>query len=81
MSRPLTESQMPDPQSPAPRRTALAAVHEGLGATMTDFAGWLMPLRYGSETAEHNALGIDEMPFGLHRLLLGEESLHGKRGQ
>jgi len=47
---------MPDPQSPAPRRTALAAVHEGLGATMTDFAGWLMPLRYGSETAEHNAV-------------------------
>ena len=47
---------MPDPQSPAPRRTPLAAVHEGLGATMTDFAGWLMPLRYGSETAEHNAV-------------------------
>ncbi|HUZ51585.1 MAG TPA: glycine cleavage system aminomethyltransferase GcvT [Streptosporangiaceae bacterium] len=47
---------MPDPQSPTPRRTPLAAVHEGLGATMTDFAGWLMPLRYGSETAEHNAV-------------------------
>ena len=47
---------MPDPQSPAPRRTPLAAVHEALGATMTDFAGWLMPLRYGSETAEHNAV-------------------------
>jgi aminomethyltransferase len=31
-------------------------VHEGLGATLTDFAGWLMPLRYGSETAEHNAV-------------------------
>jgi len=31
-------------------------VHAELGATMTDFAGWLMPLRYGSETAEHNAV-------------------------
>jgi aminomethyltransferase len=31
-------------------------VHADLGATMTDFAGWLMPLRYGSETAEHNAV-------------------------
>jgi aminomethyltransferase len=31
-------------------------VHEQLGATLTDFAGWLMPLRYGSETAEHNAV-------------------------
>ncbi|HVB42127.1 MAG TPA: glycine cleavage system aminomethyltransferase GcvT [Streptosporangiaceae bacterium] len=47
---------MPDQQSPAVRRTPLADVHEGLGATMTDFAGWLMPLRYGSETAEHNAV-------------------------
>ena len=47
---------MTDPQSRAPRRTPLTAVHQGLGATLTDFAGWLMPLRYGSETAEHNAV-------------------------
>jgi aminomethyltransferase len=40
----------------APRRTPLTSVHERLGATLTDFAGWLMPLRYGSETAEHNAV-------------------------
>ena len=51
-----SEPQMPDPQSPVLRRTPLAAVHAGLGATMTEFAGWLMPLRYGSETAEHNAV-------------------------
>jgi aminomethyltransferase len=38
------------------RRTPLTSVHEELGATLTDFAGWLMPLRYGSETAEHNAV-------------------------
>lgn len=47
---------MPDPQPAAPRRTPLAQVHEGLGATMTDFAGWQMPLRYRSEIAEHNAV-------------------------
>jgi glycine cleavage system T protein (aminomethyltransferase) len=40
----------------APRTTALRAVHESLGATMTPFAGWLMPLRYRSETAEHQAV-------------------------
>jgi aminomethyltransferase len=39
-----------------PRPTPLRAVHERLGATMTDFAGWLMPLRYGSEIAEHRAV-------------------------
>jgi aminomethyltransferase len=39
-----------------PRPTPLRAVHERLGATMTEFAGWLMPLRYGSEIAEHRAV-------------------------
>jgi aminomethyltransferase len=39
-----------------PRSTPLRAVHERLGATMTEFAGWLMPLRYGSEIAEHRAV-------------------------
>lgn len=39
-----------------PRRTSLAPTHEALGATMTDFAGWWMPLRYGSEIAEHKAV-------------------------
>ncbi|MFF8765205.1 glycine cleavage system aminomethyltransferase GcvT [Nocardiopsis dassonvillei] len=40
----------------APRATALREVHEKAGATLVDFAGWLMPLRYGSETAEHRAV-------------------------
>jgi len=31
-------------------------VHERLGATMTSFSGWQMPLRYASETAEHLAV-------------------------
>jgi aminomethyltransferase len=47
---------MADPQSAALRRTPLAQVHEALGATMTDFVGWQMPLRYRSELAEHNAV-------------------------
>ncbi|MFF7242435.1 glycine cleavage system aminomethyltransferase GcvT [Embleya sp. NPDC008237] len=38
------------------RRTPLDAVHDALGATMTDFAGWRMPLRYGSERDEHAAV-------------------------
>jgi aminomethyltransferase len=44
------------PARAAPRRTPLTQVHEQLGATLTDFAGWLMPLRYGSEAAEHKAV-------------------------
>ncbi|MEO3976635.1 glycine cleavage system aminomethyltransferase GcvT [Streptomyces sp. CAU 1734] len=42
--------------SNAPRRTALDALHRSLGATMTDFAGWDMPLRYASERDEHQAV-------------------------
>ncbi|MGH3273296.1 MAG: glycine cleavage system aminomethyltransferase GcvT [Streptosporangiaceae bacterium] len=44
------------PRGPGLRRTPLTDVHAELGATLTEFAGWLMPLRYGSETAEHNAV-------------------------
>jgi aminomethyltransferase len=47
---------MTDSRPPQLRRTPLTNVHERLGATLTGFAGWLMPLRYGSETAEHNAV-------------------------
>jgi aminomethyltransferase len=38
------------------RQTPLYDVHARLGAVMTSFAGWQMPLRYGSETAEHQAV-------------------------
>lgn len=40
----------------AVRATPLDAVHRALGATMVDFAGWSMPLRYASEIAEHSAV-------------------------
>ncbi len=43
--------------TPAPlRRTPLDSAHRDAGATMVDFAGWSMPLRYRSETAEHLAV-------------------------
>ena len=38
------------------RPSPLHTVHAELGATFTDFAGWSMPLRYGSELAEHKAV-------------------------
>lgn len=34
----------------------LNEVHQTLGASFTDFAGWSMPVRYGSELAEHRAV-------------------------
>jgi aminomethyltransferase len=44
------------PRTTTLRATPLLAEHERLGATLTGFAGWRMPLRYGSETAEHLAV-------------------------
>ncbi len=46
----------PEVRNDMSRSTPLRDVHESLGATLTDFAGWLMPLRYGSESAEHTAV-------------------------
>ena len=38
------------------KRTALYDQHAALGASFTDFGGWQMPLKYGSELAEHRAV-------------------------
>ncbi len=59
----------------APRRTALDALHRALGATMTDFAGWDMPLRYGSERDEHVAVRTRAGLFDLSHM--GEITLTG----
>ncbi|MDL9980835.1 glycine cleavage system aminomethyltransferase GcvT [Microbacterium candidum] len=39
-----------------PRYTTLRDRHEALGASFTDFGGWMMPVRYGSDLAEHHAV-------------------------
>lgn len=38
------------------RATPLLAAHEALGARLTEFAGWQMPLQYSGVIAEHNAV-------------------------
>ncbi|MFF9818124.1 glycine cleavage system aminomethyltransferase GcvT [Streptomyces sp. NPDC014006] len=57
------------------RHTALDALHRSLGATMTDFAGWDMPLRYGSERDEHNAVRTKAGLFDLSHM--GEITVTG----
>jgi len=42
--------------SDTPRTVPLDAVHHALGATMTPFGGWSMPVRYASDLAEHHAV-------------------------
>ncbi|MEU3464700.1 glycine cleavage system aminomethyltransferase GcvT [Streptomyces sp. NPDC006733] len=66
---------MSQPPHDAPRRTALDTLHRALGATMTDFAGWDMPLRYASERDEHTAVRTRAGLFDLSHM--GEITLTG----
>lgn len=64
----MTEGEFTDAESSASARpipgelvsdlrsTALADRHAALGASLTDFGGWSMPVRYTSDLAEHHAV-------------------------
>lgn len=58
-----------------PKRSPLHEQHTALDAIMTDFAGWDMPLRYGSETAEHQAVRTTAGLFDLSHM--GEVEVTG----
>jgi aminomethyltransferase len=45
-----------EPAIVSAKTTPLYELHKELGGNLVDFAGYLMPLRYGSETAEHLAV-------------------------
>ena len=57
------------------RQSPLLPVHQRLGATLTGFAGWQMPLRYGSEAAEHRAVRTAAGIFDLSHM--GEIAVTG----
>ena len=42
--------------TPDQRTSPLHDIHVAAGASFTDFAGWLMPVRYSSDLAEHHAV-------------------------
>lgn len=58
-----------------PRHSPLHAEHEALGATLTPYAGWLMPLRYSSDLTEHTAVRTTAGLFDLSHM--GEIAVHG----
>jgi aminomethyltransferase len=45
-----------DSSTDVARYSPLHSIHEQLGAAFTDFAGWMMPVRYSSDLAEHHAV-------------------------
>ena len=50
-----TDTGVPAPAAPM-RRTPLLECHVAAGARMVPFAGWEMPLHYGSQLTEHHAV-------------------------
>ncbi|QAY71749.1 glycine cleavage system aminomethyltransferase GcvT [Xylanimonas protaetiae] len=66
------------PSDPTPsdlRSTPLEAEHQRLGAHLTEFGGWNMPLRYTSDLAEHRAVREAAGLFDLSHM--GEIHLEG----
>ncbi len=49
--------------------TPLHAAHVAAGARMVDFAGWEMPVSYGSQIDEHNAVRCDAGMFDVSHML------------
>jgi len=50
------------------RQSPLHAEHLALGATLVPYAGWLMPLRYTSDLAEHHAVRTTAGLFDLSHM-------------
>jgi aminomethyltransferase len=61
------------------KTTPLAAVHREMGARMVDFAGWSMPLHYGSQLEEHHRVRRDAGMFDVSHMLAADVSGRGAR--
>jgi aminomethyltransferase len=60
------------------QQTVLHSIHERLGASFTDFGGWEMPVRYGSDLEEHavvrNAAGIFDISHMAEIFVAGQQA-------
>ena len=51
------------------KHTPLHAAHVAAGARLVDFAGWDMPVNYGSQIEEHHAVRSDAGMFDVSHML------------
>jgi aminomethyltransferase len=56
------------------KQTALYQQHIDAGAKMVDFAGWDMPIYYGSQIEEHNAVRGDAGVFDVSHMTVVDVS-------
>ena len=57
-------------KSPTPNRTPLFDTHVAAEAKMSEFAGWAMPLRYGSQIVEHHAVRASAGMFDVSHMTI-----------
>lgn len=53
-----------------PQHTSLYSTHVDMGAKMVDFAGWEMPIHYGSQLAEHEQVRADAGMFDVSHMTI-----------
>ncbi|MDO5640103.1 MAG: glycine cleavage system aminomethyltransferase GcvT [Neisseria sp.] len=56
----------------APKHTPFYSAHEAAGAKLVDFAGWSLPIHYGSQIAEHEAVRTDAGMFDVSHMLVSD---------
>ena len=61
------------------QRTALFDIHQHSGARMVEFAGWEMPLNYGSQIEEHNFVRNGAGLFDVSHMMISD--IQGKGAQ
>jgi aminomethyltransferase len=60
-------------------KTPLAELHQTLGGKMVDFGGWWMPVNYGSQIEEHNAVRTSVGMFDVSHMTVVD--IHGQQAQ
>ena len=51
------------------KTTPFHQAHQDAGAKLVDFAGWELPIHYGSQIAEHEAVRTDAGMFDVSHML------------
>ena len=55
-----------------PKRTPFYPAHQEAGAKLVDFAGWELPVNYGSQIQEHEAVRTDAGMFDVSHMLVSD---------
>ncbi len=73
----MTATAFSNTESVMGNRTPLYESHKAMGARLVDFAGWEMPIHYGSQIEEHHAVRRDAGMFDVSHMTVVD--LHGGR--